>query len=241
MSTDRVVAFEFVEGLERLGTAETVTAAFSAAVARFGFNSFTAAGLPLLNRPPQPLVLASTWPRAWLDRYFERKYLHIDPVCQAMRDATQPVLWADVPATLAKAEGVAAFMDEAKEMGLVDGYCVPVFSPAGWKSAVGLASDRPVDLSKPTLAAVQFMAVHTLGRLRAVLAESLPVPVQLTVREREVLAWAAAGKSGRETAQLLDLAIGTVNFHLARSREKLNAVTTTQAVAVAVRDGHLSF
>jgi LuxR family quorum sensing-dependent transcriptional regulator len=241
MSTDRAVAFEFVEGLEKLDTVEAVAAAFSEAIAWFGFNRFTAAGLPLLHRPPQPLVLASTWPKEWFDRYVERNYFHIDPVCQAMRDATQPVLWADVPESLAKADGAAAFMAEAREMGLVDGYCVPVFSPAGWKSAVGLASDRPVDLSKPALAAVQFMANHALGRLRAIVAESLPQPVKLTAREREVLAWAAAGKSSQDTAQLLDLAVGTVNFHLARSREKLNAVTTTQAVAVAVRDGHLSF
>jgi LuxR family quorum sensing-dependent transcriptional regulator len=130
-------------------------------------------------------------------------------------------------------------MAEARENGLVDGYSVPIFSLGGAKSVVSFASDRPLDLSKPMLAAAHLVAIYAYHRLHA-LAGDRQAAALLTPREREVLAWAAAGKSGRDIAQLLDLAVGTVNFHLSRIREKLNAVTTTQAVAVAVRDGHLS-
>jgi DNA-binding CsgD family transcriptional regulator len=55
--------------------------------------------------------------------------------------------------------------------------------------------------------------------------------VQLTAREREVLAWVARGKTNAEIARLLWLAPGTVRKHLENVYAKLGVSTRTAAVA----------
>ncbi len=57
----------------------------------------------------------------------------------------------------------------------------------------------------------------------------------LSPREREVLQWAAEGKTARETARLLKVSESAVNLYAARAMNKLRARTKTQAVAIAVR------
>jgi LuxR family quorum sensing-dependent transcriptional regulator len=62
---------------------------------------------------------------------------------------------------------------------------------------------------------------------------------RLTPREREVLTWAAAGKSAWETATILSISEKTVIHHLDHIRRKLDAANTTQAVVVALQAGEL--
>ncbi|ATN34665.1 hypothetical protein ACO34A_12730 [Rhizobium sp. ACO-34A] len=60
---------------------------------------------------------------------------------------------------------------------------------------------------------------------------------ELTAREREALAWAAAGKSYWETSVILGISERTVRFFMSNARRKLNVATNTQAVAEAVWRG----
>ena len=72
-----------------------------------------------------------------------------------------------------------------------------------------------------------------------VLLESAPAAERdhsLTPREREVLWWAAQGKSAREIAEILHIGERTVNEHSQNAIRKLGAANRTQAVAVALRE-----
>ena len=62
----------------------------------------------------------------------------------------------------------------------------------------------------------------------------------LSPREREVLRWAADGKTAWETAQLLSLSERAIQLYMANAMNKLHAKTKTQAVAIAVRNHILS-
>jgi DNA-binding CsgD family transcriptional regulator len=71
------------------------------------------------------------------------------------------------------------------------------------------------------------------------LVESAPAKERdhsLTPREREVLWWAAQGKSAREIAEILHIGERTVNEHSQNAIRKLGAANRTQAVAVALRE-----
>ncbi len=57
----------------------------------------------------------------------------------------------------------------------------------------------------------------------------------LSRRQRDVLAAAAEGKTGRETALMLDISRTTVREYLTEARKRLNACSTCQAVAIAIR------
>ena len=58
----------------------------------------------------------------------------------------------------------------------------------------------------------------------------------LSPREREVLWWAAQGKSARVIAEILDISERTVNEHSQKAIRKLGAANRTQAVATALRE-----
>jgi DNA-binding CsgD family transcriptional regulator len=56
----------------------------------------------------------------------------------------------------------------------------------------------------------------------------------ISARELDCLKWIAAGKTAWEASVILGISERTVRFHLNGAREKLNCMTTTQAVAKAV-------
>ncbi len=56
----------------------------------------------------------------------------------------------------------------------------------------------------------------------------------ISVRELECLKWIAEGKTAWEAGVILGISERTVRFHLNAAREKLDCLTTTQAVAKAV-------
>jgi DNA-binding CsgD family transcriptional regulator len=56
----------------------------------------------------------------------------------------------------------------------------------------------------------------------------------ISARELDCLKWTAAGKTALEASIILGISERTVRFHLNAAREKLDCVTTTQAVAKAV-------
>jgi DNA-binding CsgD family transcriptional regulator len=62
-----------------------------------------------------------------------------------------------------------------------------------------------------------------------------PAPPRLTTREREVLAWLAAGKTNRDIAEIIGASRRTVEKHLERIYEKLGVETRTAAVMRAYR------
>ena len=66
------------------------------------------------------------------------------------------------------------------------------------------------------------------------------MPIPLTPREREVLSWAAQGKSAWETGEILGIAKRTVDEHVQTASRKLNAVNRTQAVVAALRERFIS-
>jgi DNA-binding CsgD family transcriptional regulator len=58
--------------------------------------------------------------------------------------------------------------------------------------------------------------------------------ILVSARELDCLKWMAAGKTAWEASVILGISERTVRFHLNAAREKLNCITTTQAVAKAV-------
>ncbi len=67
--------------------------------------------------------------------------------------------------------------------------------------------------------------------------KNLEAITNLSEREKEVLTWSKRGKSSWEISAILNISERTVNFHVNNIMQKLNAVSRTQAVAVAIERG----
>jgi DNA-binding CsgD family transcriptional regulator len=62
---------------------------------------------------------------------------------------------------------------------------------------------------------------------------------KLTQREREVLQWIAAGKTSWEIGVMSGVSEHAINKIINAAMVKLDAVTRTQAVVNAIRDGEI--
>jgi DNA-binding CsgD family transcriptional regulator len=82
-----------------------------------------------------------------------------------------------------------------------------------------------------------FVVPQPLGVARRLSPGATGTEGLLSPRQTEVLCFAAAGCTERETALRLGIATATVRGHLARARERLEVRSTCQAVAVAVALG----
>ena len=69
------------------------------------------------------------------------------------------------------------------------------------------------------------------------LAAAEPVDIELTPRERDVLALMAEGASNKSIARQLGISVHTAKFHVGSLLEKLDATGRTDAVAHAARLG----
>lgn len=63
---------------------------------------------------------------------------------------------------------------------------------------------------------------------------------RLSQRERQVMELLAQGLTGEQVAVLLVLSPETVKTHVRNAMGKLHATTRVHAVALALRDGHIS-
>ncbi len=191
--------------------------------------------LPLVETTHEPMILGG-YPPDWVEHYFSRGYLRIDPVILHCTQHVTPFVW---PGRVPQKGTLRAFFGEAREFGLMSGITVPLHGPgASW----GLLSLASADSDQAHLDSVTSRAmvlssfVHEAVRnidLRGSLKRSPP----LTQRELECLSWAAAGKGSWEIGRLLGVSERTVVFHLHNASTKLGVSTRLAAVARAISLG----
>lgn len=213
-----------------------------------GFDFFIyGAEFPVSLVRPQ-MVAVSGYPPAWWQRYCERGYIAIDPVARhTTTRCTTPLIWNDIdPGRAPQPERVHAFMDEARDFGLVSGVSFPVQGQVGESALLSLVSRDPharaSDRIIGALPAGQLLAAYVHEAARRVFGQTkvLLERTELTPRERECLLWAAEGKTAVDTAQILSISECTVNFHLQNAARKLNVHNRAQAVARAVAQGYVT-
>lgn len=116
----------------------------------------------------------------------------------------------------------------------LEGYCLPMksgFGPFGFLLLFGGRGRKPGDLSRLTVAALEFFAALCIG------GDEHNRPAGLTSREMDCLRWTAEGKTSSEISTIIDLSEHTVNHYLISAARKLDCVNRVQAVAKALRLG----
>jgi DNA-binding CsgD family transcriptional regulator len=66
---------------------------------------------------------------------------------------------------------------------------------------------------------------------------AIPVDIHLTMREKEILLWAAEGKSDQIIADILGISYSGIRFHMNNVFKKFNVNDRTLVIAKAIRHG----
>lgn len=218
-------------------------AALSPALGAYGFTAYAFGFLPSGADPaaaPPPPFLLNTWPMAWLETYAREGFAREDAVVEEARAVRTPFTWSELrerrPAVSARIFAAAA------GFGWHDGFCVPVHDPrARPGERLGVASLAAGRLAgfgtgeRDAVAALARTAFSAAKRLRS----SARGGPELSARERQALAFVAAGLGDAEIARAMGVRVTTAHDHVERAKRRLGARTRAQAVALALARGAL--
>ena len=140
-----------------------------------------------------------------------------------------------------------AWFAEAHTWGLRSGMTYPVRSTGGPWSLLSLVRDdegpeaerkmrlvlaRGHALANAVHESVEYIVWVRLGPLLC--PDPVPLEFNLTIRERDCLALAAAGKTAGDIARAMSISQRTVFFHLSNARKKLGAHNSRHAIMKAL-------
>jgi DNA-binding CsgD family transcriptional regulator len=115
---------------------------------------------------------------------------------------------------------------------------LPVRAIAGELGLFCIATDTPTDdwdaQKSMLLREFQVLASYFHQHILRIYGHDAAKEMLMSARELDCLKWMAAGKTAWEASVILGISERTVRFHLNAAREKLDCLTTTQAVAKAV-------
>jgi LuxR family quorum sensing-dependent transcriptional regulator len=226
--------FDFIDRLNGLSTVDAVMDAAGHMLGRYGFERFSFSGMPRSNDCLPGVVIAHRFPAELFKVYIERSYIDIDPRIRRLRQTTEPFRWLDVPGDCEREPRTAELASVVHDFGISQAFYVPIPSPTGTFGNVWMSGPKP-DLTTRTMPALHLVSLYAFDRINRLAGIRKHRP-QLTQREREVLTWAAHGKSAWEIGEILGIAKRTVDEHARTAFRKLGAANRTQAVAIAVQE-----
>ena len=184
--------------------------------------------------------LRLTYSDEWINQYYSEDYFNVDPVVEGGKRAITPFDWSNLGWS-GKQRG--AFAEDAKGHSVgTNGLTVPIRGPDGQHALFSVATTRS-ETSWNSQIRAHLGDLHSIAynvHQATIRVEGAAVPfevINLSVRERDVLQWAAAGKTTDEVAQILGIAERTVRVYLDTARHKLGASNRTHAVARALSLG----
>ena len=226
-------AFDFIAGLDALPDTEAVVAGTARIMDRYGVDYFIIAGLP--ETQFERAVLVSRWPAEFLDLYVRNDFIRFDPIARRCRRSRQPFEWTTTQYDNDPDPRTAELMRRRADFGLEQGFTVPINTPHGFEACVSMTGSD-LDLTARSKPLIHLVALYGYERVRQLAGVATATKPRLTRREREVLQWAARGKSAWEIGEILAIGRRTVEEHIATATRKLGAVNRPHAIALALRD-----
>jgi LuxR family quorum sensing-dependent transcriptional regulator len=249
---------EAISAIETSGTIDELRCCLHRIVQNYGFSGFTFidAGRPELDVP----YYTGTHPPAWERAYLQNDFVHIDPALARVRRTNTPFHWGELklPEKVGrKRPPEVKMMDAAREHGFKQGFVVPLhyrdrLGAMHSSSTVFFWEEEPRwfhKLFSHHRHELHLIMIYWVQRaMEVVNRDQRNTPpathpindcahVQLTAREKEVLAWAARGKTVADTAQILGISPETVEGFVKQSLRKLDAVNKTHGVAKSIALG----
>jgi DNA-binding CsgD family transcriptional regulator len=236
----------FIEDTNKAKSSEEAARIFECALAHLGYDRFC---YSLITAHPSLGLnaghgVARNYPDDWMAYYEANHYEKKDPVPQHAFLSDRPFTWDSLVRIRELKPEQKKVMNEAREAGLLDGVGIPIYGHNGEVAGVGMASStggvRPDInlLSKIRALTLQFHLVYTdLEKKDSPLRDNFAGNIRLTAREKEILLWAAEGKSDAVIAEIIGISHATIRFHMNNIFKKLNANERTLATVKAIRHG----
>jgi LuxR family quorum sensing-dependent transcriptional regulator len=244
--------------VERCDSMAELEASLQRIIEDYGFAAFTFidAGQPHLDKP----YYVTTTSRAWVSEYTHNDFVRVDPCLIKVRRTNTPFNWGSIamPPVLGRRKpGAIKAMEAARDHGFTEGYVVPyhfrdqrgfLFSSSTvffWNDAVkqfrllfgSCRYELQLIMIYWTQRAIDLVARDHRNEAPFFRSPDDPARPELTDREKEVMSWAARGKTIADTADILKISNETAETHIRNALRKLNATNKTHGVAKCIAFG----
>jgi DNA-binding CsgD family transcriptional regulator len=230
----------FIEELKKCASSQQVGAAFAHMIAPHGYTMASCGGS---RDTPSGRVwdfFFNTWPPEWLLEYQNNDYVRHDMIPAVARLSATPFTWVELLRDRKQTKEQIKFYDRVRELGVIDGYAVPIHLPGGDLGLCVSVATHIIDDTEERLA-LHMASLYAHDRCRALggLIEASSAKTPLSPRELECLKWVLDGKSDTDIGGILGISHNTVHFHVERVKKKLGVRTRTQAAAMVMTLGYL--
>jgi len=231
---------DFIESAESAETIVDLQATLTRTLQSFGAPNYTLAAMMRdgANGALRFRTLMRGVTQEWADHYWAERYFNVDAaVHMAMQRATA-FSWSEVEARRLPPSSRKLFAEIRDAMKIRGGLVIPSHDERGFAGIIAIHHED-LELSSRAISALKLITLFSVERAKELLAETptAPDPCPLSERQREVLSFAAAGKSECDTGEILGITGPTVREHMGKVRSTLGVRTKMQAIAVAVHRG----
>lgn len=229
-----------VQSLQRAPSILKVMELLRGSTERHGYQFFLCSAPPAPNDPmtTNP-ILFEEWPEEWKRRYVDRRYFAHDPMLNELQRTADPFLWSEAQARRTASAPGRRIMGEAAELGMTEGYVVPIYGIGGQLHAITMTGKAP---RRDALARAELHLISIYAYARAKQLKGRDSGQQAATvgrREREALQWAAAGKTDWEIGELLGISESAAHKRIESAKRKFGVATRVQAIVEALRRGQI--
>lgn len=188
----------------------------------------------------------TTYSPEWVTYYTQQQCWKVDPAITLSFNRAAPFDWSEAP----NSAELEAFWRAVDRYGIEkQGFTIPIHGPNQETCILSASAKHPVEKLNwwrairqkwvrdllPAASLLQQRAFRELG------IDDYQQPfISLSATKREVLYWAACGKSAEETAAIMSITVSTVRRHRENILKEMDCVNITQAVAEALQFGLIS-
>lgn len=200
---------------------------------------FDSAACSLASISPQktitPISIVNiNYPEEWIGLYVEHKYYEQDPIYLENFKHFQIQEWKE---TYKRYGAPKAFLSTAEDFGLRNGYTHGVRNHIGNIGSLLSLSGTSIECSERSVTILNVALPHfhqALLRIAERQGHQRSAPQILTPKQLEILRWVGQGKSNWDISRILNVSANTIKFHMTEIFRKLDAISRTQAVAIAL-------
>src|SRR5471030_1272397 len=120
-----------IETFDQCSSSQQLGTAFATAIAPHGFPMVSCGDS---RETPTGRVwdfFFNTWPPEWLLEYQRNDYVRHDMIPAVARRSTTPFTWVELLRAREQTPKQLEFHDRVRELGVIDGYAVPIHQPGG--------------------------------------------------------------------------------------------------------------
>ncbi|MBY8823263.1 LuxR family transcriptional regulator [Sphingomonas colocasiae] len=190
------------------------------------------------GEPADGCLFLHDYPGRWADAFIARAMHRFDPVRQAAARRVGGFGWRELPRLVTLEPCQRAMMSEACDIGLGEGFTVPLHAPGMRVASCSFVCPPGEPLPRHALPAAECLAYLAFGAAHRLLGVRWSRP-RLTARQRQCVALVSQGKTDWEIGVILGLSEETVGKYLDAARMRFGVARRTQLVAAALVAGEI--